>query len=432
MNERGATPHVPALSRETPSLLRDVVQVLSFSIVSKGLIAVAGVLTIHIMSATEFARLTFCFSMIMAISQIIAGSFGRIYIVGHRKLALGDNVSSFLGLQFAALAGAGVALLPMIGMEGVLLPVVVVVLLCQGAGDFAQTFLQQERRFLAYSLAELLRCLAFLALLLLIATIMREVAAWYVVLLQGVTSAAAFLAVAGRHVNWRKVVNLSKGWALARQIVAGPYWYLFGYFGLLALFSQIDVWVLRGMSSDMELASYGAAHRYYSLLLLSLNAVHVVLLPRIQQLSRPNELREFFGKHLQASLLFLPFALALAFLSRWLIPWIDDGRYPVSISVFRVLAISATVSFAFSPYVNVLFRCHDLRFLFFLALAMTPTHLLATMVGARNMGAFGAAVANLVSYTVFTGAIYLRAKVLTRRPWSDDSSAADVACPPIS
>lgn len=69
-----------------------------------------------------------------------------------------------------------------------------------------------------------------------------------------------------------------------------------------------------------------------------------------------SELEDVFRKHRKMILLFFPPVLLAIWLSQWIIPWVDARKYPDAVAVFLILAISAMIAFAFSPYVNLVMR----------------------------------------------------------------------------
>jgi O-antigen/teichoic acid export membrane protein len=168
--------------------------------------------------------------------------------------------------------------------------------------------------------------------------------------------------------------------------------------------------MLKMISNSHELATYGAAFRYYTLLSLALASINVVLLPTIQQLKSASELDQLLSKHVRILIAFSLVTLTGAWLSRWIIPAIDMGKYPESIAVFRILAISAIISFALSPHANLLMRFEDFRFLTVLTSAALFINLGLNFPLVHAFGAIGAAIATLIAYLFVNGSSFLRAQ----------------------
>ncbi len=230
------------------------------------------------------------------------------------------------------------------------------------------------------------------------------------ILLQAGTFFFAFLVMYLRSINLGDLLHLREAARLGRAIVAGKYRYLFGYFFVLAFFAQVDVFMLKSISSERELATYGSAFRYYTLVVLGLNSVHTVLLPTIQRARSAGELSDIYRRYNRLLLVLLPLLLIGAWLAQWIIPAVDEGKYPAAVACFRVLTLSAAVSLICSPYSNVVLRFEDFKFLFVLIGAGLVLVLALNLVLVPAAGSVGAAWATLIAYGVVNLSIYLRAR----------------------
>jgi len=168
--------------------------------------------------------------------------------------------------------------------------------------------------------------------------------------------------------------------------------------------------MLKAIASNIQLATYGAAFRYYTLVSLALASIHVVLLPAIQQLKSPDQLDELLAKHVRILAIFALVTGAGAWAAQWIIPAIDMGKYPDSVMVFRILAVSAILSFALSPHVNLLMRFEDFRFLTILISVALFINVTLNFPLVRSKGAVGASIATLIAYLFLNGSIFLRAR----------------------
>ena len=166
------------------------------------------------------------------------------------------------------------------------------------------------------------------------------------------------------------------------------------------------------LGDNSMLATYGSAFRYYSILSLALGSVHVVLLPMIQQASNDQELFEVFAKHKKMILMFIPAVLLAGWLAQWAIPFIDNGKYPGAVLSFRILCVSAIISFAFSPHVNLIMRFERFRFLFYLICIALALNAAINMLLIPKFGAAGVAFATLISAAAVNIPIYFQSKRL--------------------
>ncbi len=358
-------PLLKVAAPKSPRLTASVAQVFSCNLLSQVVLGSVGVLLIHFMREQEYARLTLALSIIGAGSQMLSGSFNRVYITGHQQLGLKDCASEFLTLQLLAAVVAGVVLLPWLAYRSGLLGFIIAMIVAQCLADYAQTMFQQELRFLRFSLILLSRSLAMLAaVLILLLSVGKDLKTWQILLAQTFSLSLLFVAAAGRRITLRRVLNLAVAACLAKALVRGRYAYLFGAFAVLALVGQTEIWVLRMTKDDLAVATFGTAYRYFNLLLMVLTAVHLVLLPHLQNLKTGEELDLIYVKQRRMLIVFAPLVLVGAWLSQWIIPWIDQGRYPESVATFRILAVAAVSSFALSPYVHLLLRFNDFQVLF--------------------------------------------------------------------
>jgi O-antigen/teichoic acid export membrane protein len=398
--------------------VRAMLRVFAFDVVSKAMLAALALALIRVMPAEEYARYTLALAAISFATQTFASTFNRIYIVGYERLGLHGSASAFLGFQLLAVGGAALLALPFQGaLRGMYLPVVLVtVVTC--FSEFAKTAFQQELRFARFTQVELARsALTAAASLGVVALAGTTVRAWQILGVQAAAMALVFFVAMRRRTVWREVLHPRDAARLAMRVVRGGYRYLFGYFALLGVLSQLDVFMLAAFSSPAELATYGSAFRYYSLLSLALAAVHAVLLPLIQRIRTAEEQDQILSRQWRMVAVLAPVILAGAWLSRWIIPFIDGGRYPGAVPVFRVLAVTAVVSFGFSPHAHVLLRVQDFRFLFVLVVCALSAHLVLTYVGVQRAGALGAALATATTFLGINTSVFLRARH-HRRHWT--------------
>jgi O-antigen/teichoic acid export membrane protein len=393
--------------------MRSIYQVFLFDLLAKALLVVPATGTIRYLSEGEYAKYTIALSFAGFFSQTLASSFNIVYIVGDKEGISEPSPSAFLGFQVLVVGFIGIMLLPAgiadLGVYGLVFSLVLATTL----SEFSKTFYQKKLKFLRYSAIELARTGTFvICFVLLVAFIGRGLAAWHILTLQAWTMTAVFLAFFYSKLRSFELMNVSGAWEFAQRIWKGKQRYLLGYFSLLALFSQLDVFILRARSSDIELASYGSALRYYMFLLLALGAVHAVLLPTMSRKIDVEELYRVIRQYRHALLLIVPTILFGAWSSQWIIPWIDQGKYPAAVLLFRILSFSAIVSFIFSPYVSLVLRFEEYPFLFRVVLfgLLLSATMNYTLIG--RYGATGAAISNLFSYGIVNGLFYRRANCL--------------------
>jgi O-antigen/teichoic acid export membrane protein len=384
--------------------MRRFLQVLSADFLAKAVLGLVAVALIRYLDPQVYATYLFGVAAATVAAQTLAASFNRIYIVGYERLALARRAAPFLGMQLAWIgAAAAVGALWRQHFGGAYGAAVLLA--------FAKTFYQQQLRFRRYSAIEIARALMQAAgIAALLAVFSRQIRAEAILQVQAFALLAASVLALSSSIAWPGVFSVGEWKRLSRQIVVGRYGTLLAYFALLAVFSQIDVFMLKLLAAPVVLAAYGAAARYYALLSLALGAVHAVLLPSVQAARGAEQMQALYRRHLTLVLIFAPTVAALAVGSGWLLPWIDGGRYPDSIPAFRILALSSVVSFACSPHVNLLLKLE--RFDFLLKLLVLASAAALALHGSLipRYGAVGAAVATLIASAMVTMPIFATAR----------------------
>lgn len=397
-----------------PFQVRSIAQVLIFDFGSKALIGFAGMLLIRFMPEGQFALLTFSAALIAIATQFFSASFNRIYLIGVKEPAE-VSAGAFLMMEFAVLVLGALGGLPLQRFTRGLYPFVVAGVVTGCIADLVRTLYQRDLRFLHLSVFELAKSALFAATVTLLG-VWRDghleasvVLAAQALVMLGVSVWPLMRRIGRRRPTWSAAVSLF------RLSFGNPYVYLFGYFLLLAIFLQIDVIMLSVMAHPRDVAVYGAAFRYYSTFLLALNSAHVVLLPLLQSAAADAEVERIFMVHWRALGLFAVIGVAAEWAAGWVIPIIDGGKYPESVTVFRVLVVSAVISFALSPYANLFFVREEFRFLFVLLSGALPLSLALNFLLIPSYGAFGAAVATLISLGTVNLSIFMRSRRLRRK-----------------
>jgi O-antigen/teichoic acid export membrane protein len=391
-----------------------ILKVFFSDVLSKAILAILGIALIRYMPQTEYAVYTFAFAVVTLTSQVVAGSFNRIYIVGFERLDLGETSTPILTLQLAVGIGIILVGLPWAGQFHGVYWYVAALIIATCLFDFSKTVAQRELAFSRFSLIEVIRSvITAMGLFAALYLLGFDLQAWHVLSVQTLAMVLVFLVFTGGHLDLRGLTRIGESFRIAAKLTRGEYRYLFAYFLLLALFMQIDVFMLRLMSDDLQLATYGAAFRYYSALAMALGAVHAVLLPLIQRVKTYEELQAIYDRHKKIALFFIPLVILAAWGSQWLMPWVDLGRYPDSVMVFRILCVSVVVSFVFSPHVNLIMRFEQFRFLSVLIVVALFINVILNSVLIPFFGAIGVAIATLIASASVTVPIYIKSRKMT-------------------
>ncbi len=164
----------------------------------------------------------------------------------------------------------------------------------------------------------------------------------------------------------KKIIStIREQWGTVKEFIASTKW-LIAYFLILTTFQRLDIFMLSHFSSDKELAGYGVAFRYYSLLLMMLSSIHAVLLPRFSRadMSDVSKQRQFTVKWLKyTGWLIIPIAVVVL-AGKPLFIWINGTQYEKAYYIFLIFSAGIWLSLMFSPLVNVLMARKAFRFLF--------------------------------------------------------------------
>jgi O-antigen/teichoic acid export membrane protein len=382
-------------------------RVFSIDVGAKAITAAVTVLLIRVMVASEYAQYTVAFSICLFVIQALAMSFNRIYIVGFERLELSRLGGAFLTVQLLIVTVGALAVTILDPARSArylgCYPLAITLM----AVEYAKTTYQQELRFFRSSMVEVARAALFASALALFVVNRLRLTANSVIALQSASVAAAFVMIAARNVDWRGCLRVRSALRLMIRICAGNYGWLLLYAALLSLLSQADIFMLRLWSSDSEVATYGAGFRYYAMLSMALATVNTVLLPMVTRVKSAEELRVVLTRLRTMVLIVAPIIAVGAWLSQWIMPWLDAGKYPGAVQVFRILSASAIISFAFSPSANVLFYYERFGVLCLITTAGIIASVVASRILIPRSGATGGATATLIAFAIVNVGIFI-------------------------
>jgi O-antigen/teichoic acid export membrane protein len=392
-----------------------VANVFGLDLVAKVILGVTGIVLIRLMPSDEYARYTFAIAIIAMVTEALIGSWRSVYVAGMRRFGARDSAGTFLGAQILIVVVAVLATVPFREAASGLYFVIVVAIAGKALVEVARGSLQRALRFSSYAGVELARAVLLCASVWVVAAAVgQEMRAWQPLSLEaaGLVGLGLYLLISQRGLPG--ILRIREAARLIRTVLASDYRYFGAYMIVLALFGQQDIFLLRVLGGELPLATYGSTLRYYALLSMALAAVHAVFLPLAQRVETAEDMNRLLASHRKLVVAFAPVAIVGIVVAGWAIPWIDQGRYPGAVLAFRILAISSVVSFTFSPYVNLLIRFEDFRFM--LVILMIGLFLDAGLNLALipTAGAAGAAVASSLSSGLITTSIFVRTRKFRR------------------
>lgn len=395
--------------------MKSVYQVLSFDMISKIFIGFVSIFIIRYLAEDQYATYTLALSLITIVSQTISSTFRRIYIVGFENFNMKAHKRSFLGLQIVLAFVIALFLLPMLGNIPLFL-ITFSVIFGYILIEFLKTTYQQELKFKEYSAIEITRSTSFfLFTIILILLLKFDLKAWQVLTVQSISMIIIYIVSGFLQTDNSQVINIKEAFKIGRDIVKGSYFYLLGYTLFGTMLGNLDVLLLKLLANENELATYGSAFRYYSLMLLALGSVNSVLLPVIQKVENLKELHDIYRTHRKLITIFVPLVILGAWLSKWVIPIIDLGKYPDAVYVFQILAISALISFVFSPHTNFIMKYEDFKFLFIIIIISVIINISLNIFLITRLGAIGTAWATLITFAFSNIITYIRSRNFQQR-----------------
>lgn len=401
--------------------MKSILQVFSSNLAARILMACGLLLLVRYLPAAQWADYTFAFALVGIAAPMLTALFNMVFIVGDSDRTRHDATRFFsaqLWICLALLAASPLAY----PWEGHLLMSAACLNLMQCLSEFAKTCYQQQQRFSRLSLIEFSRAALFVVGIGgLIAMRGESTTASDVLLVQAATMVPLVLPLMVSAIDWRGLLRFNEAFQLLGDLAARRFRHLTGYYILLTLLGQSTIMLLRGLGSELELATFGTAFRFYGLIMLALNAVLVVQLPAIKQAADPQSVRSILQQHRRLAPWFTLLIAAGAIASPWLIPLIDGGKYPAAPGLFQILSVSVAISFVLSPYSIVTMRAADYRFMFRVMLLTTPLSIAGCGLLFQVGGSYAIAWGFVATYLASNLAIYLRA----RRLLQDEESVAN-------
>lgn len=183
----------------------------------------------------------------------------------------------------------------------------------------------------------------------------------------GLTSGAAIAGLtAGVLLIWSQWLLLS-AWQEHRLSARSTYrrllyssesgWLTVYYFAS-AGYATIDILVISSLMSSMDVATFGAAQRYYAIALGAIPALTAVLRVRTSQASMVDSLgeqREMLMRWVRTTAVPAAVLVVVAVASAGpVIGFIDGSRYPSSVAIFRVMMLAVGVRYVLTAAPNIL------------------------------------------------------------------------------
>ena len=331
--------------------MRPVLRIALGDLISKALLVGINLYLIRSLAVEQYSHFTMLLNAVFVGYQLACGPLERLYIAEHERYRA--HLTSLRLILSIGSASAGVLWLwKSIIWTDVLLIFFGVFILA--SYQVMRIRLQQSLDFTLFSLSEILKNGMWLVLLLLLLSvqIFPPGTSSLLSLLVGTLVTMSVLKVAA---GSRLPVLAKRG---SRSEIPRVLWdarYVISYSLIGAVVPYLPVMIATTIGSDEITATYGAVMRYQAILGMAVFAFNTVLLPQMASLGRDAVKRSLLMQRLKrcAPWVLLLFAGTISVI--WfVIPYIDQGKYPLLRLTFLILSMTPILSLVSAPYINIL------------------------------------------------------------------------------
>lgn len=167
------------------------------------------------------------------------------------------------------------------------------------------------------------------------------------------------------------------------------------------LYSQVNITMLACLSSQQDVAEFGVASRYFSMVLFLLPSIKTVLRVRMSKaeiVDSTAKQRSFATAWFKRTA--VPFALAVAVccvVSQFVFPLLNGPEYDAAIPMFQILCINAFSAYLFAPASALIMSLNRYGLQFAIAVVSLAINLGGNCLLIPLCGGVGASVATTVS-----------------------------------
>jgi O-antigen/teichoic acid export membrane protein len=169
----------------------------------------------------------------------------------------------------------------------------------------------------------------------------------------------------------------------------------------------MDIFMISRLMTQDDLANYGVAHRYFSILLLmypSIKTVFKVRTSKMDMIENIEKQKQFLRKWLKtSSVVLIPGAIVLVFASDYLMNLLNGPKYTESILPFKFLILTAMVYYIFSAHMDIFRARKKYLLMFCFGLMAVTVNFILNLWLIPIYGISGAAFATLISDFIFEG-----------------------------
>lgn len=397
-----------------PMMPRDFSTVGWFSMAAKGLQLVVTIMLVRLLSVADYAGYTVFFTVSSTVLGIAGQSVALAYVrynterLSARKGFHKDwlivfahvlNILCLIVLLFAAYP-----LVEIVGVSSLVILSAIVYGFLLGTVQLNMAFLQSRERYALSGVLDNAKQVSLLvvlpiAIVTFSGTLGSIVAAYCI---SGVASVAYSFFILRRWIVGHEIsFHIDAG--ESRTFLSVSVWLIL-YGVTTQLFNQINVTMLSVFGNQIDVAEYGVASKYYSMILLLLPSIKTVLRVRMSKF----EMTHSTDKQREASLhwirtTFLPLGAGIAACivgARFAFPILNGAQYNDAIIVFQILCVSAFVAYLLAPSSALIMSLNRYKTQFAISVVALSINLIGNYLLIPRMGASGTAVTTTISQIV--------------------------------
>lgn len=176
------------------------------------------------------------------------------------------------------------------------------------------------------------------------------------------------------------------------------------YCVFINLLNQVDIIMITNMMTKEDVAMYGIALKYYSLLLTLLPSIQAVLKVRTSKkeyIDDASQRKKFSTSWLKKSgLIIIPSCTLIILTSGIFMPILNGHKYDGSINAFRILVIGVAISYLFASNTSLMITARKYKQLYLLALVALIFNFVANWFFVPIWGINAAAASTLISQAI--------------------------------
>lgn len=205
-----------------------------------------------------------------------------------------------------------------------------------------------------------------------------------------------------------KLINKQKSQSYEELIDMNEYYrsslWIIGYTALLAIFNQMDIFVIKEYLNNESIAMYGVSFKYYTLMLSILPAIKTVLKIRTTQKDMVDNLTEqknFIIKWIKkTSILVIPSIIIIIMVSPYFFNILNGEQYKDAIIPFQIFCIGVAISYIFSPSSNVIMSMKKYKFITILAFTVCMFNFIGNIIVVNSIGIIGVVIITIISHSI--------------------------------